>query len=157
MKLKSKFIFRSSRHSSTSSLADKSAAALAEAAISLDLRLSGLGGSISGEKFETPAPFPVTSQIGTGGLSRQGSLRKSGGETPSGSSPSSDASDDEHDVVRALRSRSRRRCSRRFVTTAPAGVLGNWSRGSTDSLAENDDAGDAPSSASSWIWLRTQN
>jgi len=80
--------FRSSRHSSTSSLADKSAAALAEAAINLDLRLSGV--ATSGEKVETPAPFPLTSQIGTGGLSRQGSLRKSGGETPSGSSPTSE-------------------------------------------------------------------
>lgn len=76
---------RSSRHSSTSSLVDKSAA-LAEAAISLDLRLTGS----CGEKLETPAPFPLTSRIGTGGLSRQGSLRKSGGETPSGSSPTSE-------------------------------------------------------------------
>lgn len=67
---------------------------MAEAAINLDLRLSGavsgLTGLSSGEKVETPAPFPLTSQIGTGGLSRQGSLRKSGGETPSGSSPTSE-------------------------------------------------------------------
>ena len=61
---------RSSRHSSTSSLTDKSASALAEVALNLDLRLSGAILSSSGEKMETPAPFPVSSQIGTGGLSR---------------------------------------------------------------------------------------
>jgi hypothetical protein len=62
-------VFRSSRHSSTSSLTDKSASALAEIALNLDLRLSGAILSGSGEKMETPAPFPVSSQIGTG-LSR---------------------------------------------------------------------------------------
>jgi hypothetical protein len=41
------------------------------------------------------------------------------------------------------------------VTTAPAGVLGNWSSGSTaDSLADKEEAGEAASSASSWIWGR---
>jgi hypothetical protein len=33
---------------------------LAEAAISLDLRLTGI---VAGEKVETPAPFPLTSQV----------------------------------------------------------------------------------------------
>ncbi|CAB4068758.1 SNRK [Lepeophtheirus salmonis] len=32
--------------------------------------------------IEAPAPFPVTSQIGTGSLSRQGSLRRSSGSSP---------------------------------------------------------------------------
>ena len=36
-------------------------------------------GSTPGSGTSTPAPFPVSSHIGTGGLSRQGSLRKSSG------------------------------------------------------------------------------
>jgi len=72
------------------------------------------------------------------------------------SESSSLASELEHDAVRALSNRKRRRCSSRLMTTAPAGVLGNWSNGSTDeSLADIDEAGEGPSSASSWIWLRT--
>ena len=72
-----------SRHSSTSSLADKSADI---AAIDITTLAAGLksfqetgAGSAPGSGTSTPAPFPVSSQIGTGGLSRQGSMRKSSG------------------------------------------------------------------------------
>ena len=34
------------------------------------------GGGGEGRNIETPTPFPVSSQIGTGGLSRQNSLRR---------------------------------------------------------------------------------
>jgi len=82
-----------SRHSSTSSLADKSAGGGAVSPqLHLDLtlafaaqRLEDVGGEPS---LPTPAPFPQSSQIGTG-LSRQNSLRRSG-ESTSGSSPCSE-------------------------------------------------------------------
>ncbi len=75
---------RLSRHSSASSLADKSAeiAAIDIATIAAGLKgiHEGHAGSTHGSGTSTPAPFPVTSHIGTGGLSRQGSLRRVGGE-----------------------------------------------------------------------------
>jgi len=82
-----------SRHSSTSSLADKSAGGGAVSPqLHLDLtlafaaqRLEDVSGDAS---VPTPAPFPQSSQIGTG-LSRQNSLRRSG-ESTSGSSPCSE-------------------------------------------------------------------
>lgn len=51
------------------------------AAIAAGLRKGSaisVGGDSSGDErnSETPTPFPVTSQIGTGGLSRQNSLRR---------------------------------------------------------------------------------
>ena len=90
-----------SRHSSTSSLVDKPSVASDKIPISpqlhLDLTLafaaqkleqSGSGGSGLEPPLPTPAPFPPSSQIGTG-LSRQNSLRRSG-ESTSGSSPCSE-------------------------------------------------------------------
>jgi hypothetical protein len=86
-----------SRHSSTSSLADKSGYVDNQPGLNLDLGFmpgatatsKPLVAPVGSDSEATPAPFPVASQIGTGGLSRQGSLRKSGGET-SGSSPASE-------------------------------------------------------------------
>jgi len=82
-----------SRHSSTSSLADKSAGGGAVSPqLHLDLTLAFAAQrleDVSGEpSLPTPAPFPQSSQIGTG-LSRQNSLRRSG-ESTSGSSPCSE-------------------------------------------------------------------
>uniref|UniRef100_A0A0K2URB9 SNF-related serine/threonine-protein kinase n=1 Tax=Lepeophtheirus salmonis TaxID=72036 RepID=A0A0K2URB9_LEPSM len=59
-----------SHHSSTSSLASVVASSL-HLTLETDKSL-----------IEAPAPFPVTSQIGTGSLSRQGSLRRSSGSSP---------------------------------------------------------------------------
>jgi len=81
-----------SRHSSTSSLADKSAGGGAVSPqLHLDLTLAFAAQRLEdvGEpSLPTPAPFPQSSQIGTG-LSRQNSLRRSG-ESTSGSSPCSE-------------------------------------------------------------------
>ena len=91
-----------SRHSSTSSLVDKSStSSVRELPVSpqlhLDLTLAfaaqkleeaGVGGAGSEPGLPTPAPFPQSSQIGTG-LSRQNSLRRSG-ESTSASSPASE-------------------------------------------------------------------
>eukprot|EP00092_Neocalanus_flemingeri_P024644 GFUD01026729.1.p1 GENE.GFUD01026729.1~~GFUD01026729.1.p1 ORF type:complete len:664 (+),score=198.89 GFUD01026729.1:702-2693(+) len=81
-----------SRHSSTSSLADKSAGGGAVSPqLHLDLTLAFAAQRLEdvGEPtLPTPAPFPQSSQIGTG-LSRQNSLRRSG-ESTSGSSPCSE-------------------------------------------------------------------
>ena len=93
-----------SRHSSTSSLVDKSStSSVREIPVSpqlhLDLTLAfaaqkleeaGVGGGGAGPDpgLPTPAPFPQSSQIGTG-LSRQNSLRRSG-ESTSASSPASE-------------------------------------------------------------------
>ena len=98
-----------SRHSSTSSLVDKPATGGKESVtklpvspqLHLDLTLafaaqkleeSSAAGAGGGGCLEppvpTPAPFPQSSQIGTG-LSRQNSLRRSG-ESTSGSSPCSE-------------------------------------------------------------------
>ena len=92
-----------SRHSSTSSLVDKPASTVSSDKIPvspqlhLDLTLafaakkleeSGVGSSSLEPPVPTPAPFPQSSQIGTG-LSRQNSLRRSG-ESTSGSSPCSE-------------------------------------------------------------------
>ena len=91
-----------SRHSSTSSLVDKSSATLPSHPVTvspqlhLDLTLAfaaqkleeaGMGGGLE-SGIPTPAPFPQSSQIGTG-LSRQNSLRRSG-ESTSASSPCSE-------------------------------------------------------------------
>lgn len=92
-----------SRHSSTSSLVDKPATMSSSndkipvsPQLHLDLTLafaaqkleeSGVGGCLE-PPVPTPAPFPQSSQIGTG-LSRQNSLRRSG-ESTSGSSPCSE-------------------------------------------------------------------
>ena len=87
-----------SRHSSTSSLVDKPASSSDKIPVSpqlhLDLTLAFAAKKLeeSGSSLEppvpTPAPFPQSSQIGTG-LSRQNSLRRSG-ESTSGSSPCSE-------------------------------------------------------------------
>ena len=111
-----------SRHSSTSSLAEKAAsialgsspnsASSLAASIAAGLRghlnnptgaaAPNAGGSSEPSEtggstptaIDTPTPFPISSQIGTGGLSisRQNSLRRSegGGGPSSGASPSSD-------------------------------------------------------------------
>lgn len=90
-----------SRHSSTSSLSEKtvptpSSVLSTSCSTILDTHpetvvdrplLAAIGESVSMDT--PPAPFPMSSQIQTGGLSRQGSLRRSGGET-SGSSPASE-------------------------------------------------------------------
>lgn len=89
-----------SRHSSTSSLADKTPCASASsvhttivdvAALTAELRLgrrNSLETETETEGNQTPAPFPVSSHIGTGGLSRQGSLRRS--ESSAVASPASE-------------------------------------------------------------------
>ena len=87
-----------SRHSSTSSLVDKPSTTReipVSPQLHLDLTLAfaaqkleeaGVGGGEAG--LPTPAPFPQSSQIGTG-LSRQNSLRRSG-ESTGASSPASE-------------------------------------------------------------------
>ena len=83
-----------SRHSSTSSLADKpSGPSCSSPQLHLDLTLAFAAQRLQAEEdggavVATPAPFPQSSQIGTG-LSRQNSLRRSG-ESTSGSSPCSE-------------------------------------------------------------------
>ena len=83
-----------SRHSSTSSLADKpSGPSCSSPQLHLDLTLAFAAQWLQAEEeggavVATPAPFPQSSQIGTG-LSRQNSLRRSG-ESTSGSSPCSE-------------------------------------------------------------------
>ena len=97
-----------SRHSSTSSLVDKPASSGVAAdkipvspQLHLDLTLafaaqkleeSGMGGPGGEATVPTPAPFPQSSQIGTG-LSRQNSLRRSGESTSGTGSCSSPASE----------------------------------------------------------------
>jgi len=74
-----------SRHSSTSSLADLASSP----SLHLDLTLAFAAQRLEETaSIPTPAPFPQSSQIGTG-LSRQNSLRRSG-ENTSGSSPASE-------------------------------------------------------------------
>ena len=91
-----------SRHSSTSSLVDKSSASVPSQPVTVSPQLHlDLTLAFAAQKLEeagvvgapepgvpTPAPFPQSSQIGTG-LSRQNSLRRSG-ESTSASSPCSE-------------------------------------------------------------------
>jgi len=89
-----------SRHSSTSSLADitdkPASSPVSSSPLHLDLTLAFAAQRLADQQSKevgpaqpTPAPFPQSSQIGTG-LSRQNSLRRSGESTTSGSSPCSE-------------------------------------------------------------------
>lgn len=90
-----------SHHSSTSSLADKPLVVGSPKSHALDIGVlaaglrsqlsmtGGVGGGDTTPGANPPTPFPVSSQIGTGGLSRQGSLRRVDGG-PASASPASD-------------------------------------------------------------------
>jgi len=90
-----------SRHSSASSLVDtgsKTTSAITEAAAAAAIiDISNLAATLkqaqdaasaeAQQQQATPAPFPVSSQIGTGGLSRQGSLRRAASSCSSRTQP----------------------------------------------------------------------
>ncbi|TRY76929.1 hypothetical protein TCAL_10621 [Tigriopus californicus] len=89
-----------SHHSSTSSLADKPLVVgspkshafdigVLAASLRSQLSMTGVGGGDITPSANPPTPFPVSSQIGTGGLSRQGSLRRVD-TGPASASPASD-------------------------------------------------------------------